>query len=174
MRETGMPVQRDTTPAMSSAVISSFKIRLEDCSFFSLLDFCSRSFSNAGRRPYRISAAFAKSVRASAISASMRNASSSFLIVLISTIVSFSFFHLSSSSEVPSLRSALSFSIFAMRSLAVLSVSFFRASRSISRRMILRRVSSSWGGMFSSDMRNEEAASSMRSTTLSGKNRSVI
>ena len=35
MRETGMPVQLETTPAMSLSVISSLRMRRVDCSFLS-------------------------------------------------------------------------------------------------------------------------------------------
>ncbi len=145
IRETGIPVHFDTTSAMSCSVISSRRIRRDDWSFLSFFTLVSSSFSSAGIRPYRISAAFERSARTSALSASWRSFSRSFFIVFISESASFSPFHFTSSSRVRSFSSAISFSIALIRAFCVLcssllseSISLRNASRSISSRMIRR------------------------------------
>jgi hypothetical protein len=62
----------------------------------------------------------------------------------------------------------------ASRSTDALSVSFRRASRSISSCMMRRRTSSSSPGIESISIRSFAAASSTRSMALSGRNRSVM
>ena len=47
----GIPVQRATTSAISSAVISSFKILRDFCNFFNRRSFTSKSFFKAGIFP---------------------------------------------------------------------------------------------------------------------------
>ncbi len=175
MRAAGIPVHRETTPAISASVISSFKrrrLRWSDCRRF-ILSARSRSFW--GIWSYRISAAFCKSAIASADSASCRSVSSSFLSSPMASRVSRSLFHLVSRALVFSLSSAISFSISCKRS-EILSVSLssdctslLRASRSISSRRTWRSATVSSSGLFSSEMRNAEAASSIRSTALSGR-----
>ena len=73
-----------------------------------------------------------------------------------------------------SLRSASSFSSFSSRSFDALSVSLRSASRSISSCMMRRSTSSSSAGIESISMRSRDAASSIRSMALSGRNRSVM
>ncbi len=179
MRTTGIPVQRETTEAMSSSVTSSLRSLRVRCSFLSFADFASRSFSSFGIEPYRISAAFVRSATASAESASSRKISSSFFISRISPTASFSFVHFVSSAEVRCFSSPISCSISRSRVLifglfSLTSSSFLRASRSISRRRTARSATTSSSGLFSREMRSADAASSMRSTALSGRNRSVI
>ncbi len=122
----------------------------------------------------------AKSVASSAFSDSTRAKSISFLILRISARISFSVFHFISKSDVVSRISAISFAISLRRTLLSLArslsslLSRFKASVSISRRVIFRCTSSSCEGLFSSEIFNIEAASSIRSTALSGRNRFVI
>ncbi len=87
MRINGIPVQRDTTSAISSAVISSFRTRRVFCIFFSFCIFASSSFFSTGISPYLISAARVRSCFNCALSASLRKDSKSFLIwrILITT-----------------------------------------------------------------------------------------
>ena len=125
----------------------------------------------------------------------MRRLSSSFLIDLMSESTCFSFFQRLSISSVFSRRSAMSFSIVLTRvpalprpglpdfpalpagrlpfvSLISASASLRRASFSTWSRIILRCASSSTGGLFSSEMRKDDDASSIRSMALSGRKRS--
>ena len=67
-----------------------------------------------------------------------------------------------------------SISSFSSRSFEARSVSFFRASRSIFSWMMRRSSSSSSSGLESTCIRSRDAASSIRSIALSGRNRSVM
>ena len=139
MRETGIPVQRDTTIAMSSSVTSSLRSRLCRCSFLSRFCCSSSSRSVVGIVSYRISAARIKSAVASAPSASLRSSSRSFFKMLMVSRASFSLLHFVSSTAVFSRSSPISLSISFRRSLmrflcSEISSSRLSASFSISRR----------------------------------------
>ncbi len=120
-----------------------------------------------------------RSALASAESASRRSDSSIFFISRISDTASFSLFHFVSRTEVFCLSSPISCSISLRRDFIFvlcsdISSSFLSASRSISRRRTARSAITSSSGLFSSEMRSADAASSMRSTALSGRKRSVM
>ena len=170
----GIPVQRDTISAISSSVISSFKIRLWLCNLRNFPSSAKSFFSASGIRPYLISATFARSAFLSAISASPRKTSRSFFNCLIAPIVSFSLFQRSSRSPVFSRSSSIFFCAFLIFCLDSASDSFFKASFSISSFIISRLVCSNSSGMLSICKRRDEAASSIKSIALSGRNLSVI
>ncbi|OQA02848.1 MAG: hypothetical protein BWY68_00903 [bacterium ADurb.Bin400] len=169
-----MPVQRAITLATSSSVTSSrnilFSGSIRLISFFSATSF----FSNSGIFPYLISAARCKSAFTSAWSLSARNRSICVWISLDWFINSFSSCHCLFRDNSFSFRSAISFSIASFRLSDRASFSFFNASLSISsRRMFLTIVSIS-AGILSISSFSVDAASSMRSTALSGRKRSAI
>ncbi len=174
MRETGMPVHLATTSAMSSASTSSLSIFCFAWSSASFL-FSSRScFSSSGSVPYWSSAAFARSPLRVTASIWKRACSICSFVERIFWIASFSCCQCAFMPAEVSRSSASSFSTFPRRSFEALSVSFLSAWRSISSWMSLRSTSSISVGMESISMRRREAASSMRSMALSGRNRSVM
>ena len=169
--ETGMPVQRETTSAISSAVT---------CMCSSLKPFCSAScaaascLSSAGMRPYWISDAFARSPRRIALSISARARSCSSLIFDVPCTAAFSAFQTSSRSENSRSRRAISSSSSLRRCFDAASFSFFNASRWILSWMRRRSSRSSCSGLESISMRRRAAASSIRSIALSGNWRSAM
>ncbi len=99
----------------------------------------------------------------------------------ISLSASFSLFHLVSSAAVFSRNSPISLSISLSRALSLrfawasaLTSSFLSASFSISNRRTSRSAITNSSGLFSREIRSADAASSIRSIALSGKNLSVI
>ena len=169
IRSTGIPVQRLTTAAISWSVTSSRSIAPADA--------CAASascFSSPGMRPYWISPAFAKSPDRCACSNSSRAPSSASLIFASPAILSFSACQRVVSAPDCSSRLANSPSSVPSRSFDAASVSRFSASRSILSCMIRRSRFSISSGLDSTSIRNRDAASSIRSIALSGKNRSAI
>ena len=171
---TGMPVQRETTAAMSCSVTSSLSIRL---SFWTLASFLAAAllrFSSSGIRPYLISATFSSSASRSALSASIFSCSIWCWQAWISLMSFFSFCQWISIWLLCSRRSASCRSRLRSRFLAAASDSFFSASRSISSWVIFRFRLSSSSGIESISIRRAEVASSIRSIALSGRKRSVM
>ena len=168
---TGMPAQRETTSAISSAVTSSRR-SCEPPSFWMSAS-CSRSFfSRSGMRPYLSCEAFALSPAASAAS-NARRASSSFARTLFtSSSEAFSFFQRAVIASAFAFSSASSLRSSSRRFFEASSVSFASAISSISRRRTWREISSSSAGQESISVRIEAHASSRRSIALSGRKRS--
>ena len=163
--DTGIPVQRDTTSAISSSVTL---LRSSTVSVVSVSCACSSCFSNAGSRPYCSSDIRVRSPARRAPSRSSLTCSKSLLICAAPCTEAFSAFHISSRSE----NSRSTFSISSLSSstcfLAAASVSFLTASRSILSWISLRSSLSMTSGLESISMRMRLAASSIRSIALSG------
>ncbi len=172
--ETGTPVQRLTTSAMSSSSTSSFSNRTEPC--FWLRRSCSRAMSDSSdvSLPYLSSAARFRSYCRSARSISTFTCSTCSRSERSFCTPSFSACHCACSALDSVLRSAISRSILASRSFDAASLSFLSASRSISSCIVRRIDSSSSAGMESISVRSFAAASSTRSMALSGRKRSEI
>ena len=166
---TGMPVQRLTTPAISCAVTSSRSIALPAAASAT-----SSCFSKPGIVPYCSSPALARSPERCACSNSMRAPSSRSLIFASAEILSFSACQRCVSSSDCCSRLASSPSRLAKRSFDAASLSLPSASRSIFSWMMRRSSVSISSGFDSTSIRKRDAASSMRSMALSGRNRSEI
>ncbi len=169
-----MPVQRETSFATSSSIISSFRnfpfFWILTKSFSALATSCKR----LGILLYLISATLRKSAWLWLISAWKLSSSISFLKFLIFWIKSFSVFHLNSKTPVFSFKSAKDLAIAFSRFWQSAGFSGLRASFSISNFWIsLFKLSSSAGSDSISNLR-ADIDSSIKSTALSGKNLSVI
>ena len=171
--DTGMPVARETTSAISSAptsVRSNFALApaaSPDSAFFSCASSC-------GIFPYWISDIFCQSPFLRASSITWRSFSISSLMCCEPATAAFSDFQISSRSENSFSSRAISSSISVRRFWDDSSFSFLTASRSM-RSWIIRRSSRSIdSGLESISIRIREAASSMRSMALSGRKRSVM
>ncbi len=168
---TGMPVQRDTTSAISSSVTLSCtslkSLASSSCA-------AANCFSSCGSRPYWISLMRAKSWRRCAASRSSLACSTCSLIFVAPCSAAFSDFQISLRSENSRSRPSMSFSRSAKRCREASSFSFFSISRWIFSWITRRSRRSSSSGLESISMRRREAASSIRSMALSGSWRSVI
>ena len=170
-----MPVQVATTLAMSPSVTSS--LSRPPSSFCILLSFSLpsvRARSASGSSPYVISEARVRSPILLALSLSSLRASIFSCSLRTASRTSFSLFHLAIMEPDFSFRSARSLVIFSRRALLSASSSFTRACRSISSCMASRSIWSISVGMESSSILSRAAASSTRSTALSGRKRSEI
>ena len=145
-------------------------IRLAPWSSTSLLESASNVFWSSESLPYLSSAALPRSPTRSAWAESVFTSSIFFLVSWIRLIISFSFCQWSFNDAPSSLRLARSFSIFRSLSMDALSVSFMSACFSISSCMTRRSMASISVGMESISIRRREAASSIRSIALSGRN----
>ena len=173
MRDTGMPVARDTTSAISSAptcVRSSFGL----VSSASLLSACFSCAFSSGSRPYSISAAFCQSLLRLASSICWVAFSISSLMWAPPCTTDFSAFQTSSRSAYSCCSLPISSSISASRFSEASSVSFFTASRSIFNWIRRRSSRSITSGLESISILILEAASSIRSIALSGRKRPVM
>ena len=166
---TGIPVQRSTTDAIwfgrtASSTITSLPAFSAFSSFF----------SNSGITPYCNSPIRAKSPARFACSNSIRILSSSSFISRAPASLSRSACHLAVIAALSS-RSFIS-SLFKLnkRSLDASSFSNFNASASICFCNNSRSIVSSSSGLLSTSMRNRDAASSIKSMALSGKNLSEM
>ncbi len=166
IRSTGMPVQRDTTPAISSSVTSSLSRALSVCP-----DASASFFSSSGILPYCSSPAFCRSPPRCACSSSIRAWSRSSLIRASAWILSRSFCQRVVSSLDCCSSSDSSLRRFSRRSFEASSVSFCNACSSIRSWMIRRSSPSISSGLLSTSMRMRLAASSIRSIALSGRKR---
>ena len=171
--DTGIPVHCDTTSAISSTSTSSFR------SLSSLLSaracFSSSSFfSSAGSSPYFSFASVSRSYARSASSMRCFNSSISCFVCLESVIFFFSVSHWVLSDALSLLSSLNSFSNASSLAFDALSVSFRSACFSIWSCIIFLEIWSSSDGMLSISVLIREAASSIKSIALSGRNLSVI
>ena len=171
--DTGMPVHADTTSAISSSVTSSlsslFSSPLPARSFSS-----SSFFSRLGSAPYLSCASFSRSYALSASSIWCLTSSICCLVLLTSVIAFFSFSHWVLMESSSSLRAESSFSMASSLALDPLSSSLPRACFSISSCIIFLDISSSSAGIESISVLIFDAASSIRSMALSGRNLSEI
>ena len=171
--DTGMPVARETTSAISSAptwVRSSFAFIGLSSAFSAFLS-CA---SSPGIFPYWISDMRCQSPWRLASSICSFSFSSSSLMCWLPATCAFSAFQISSRSEYALSRRLISSSISASRFCEASSFSFFTASRSM-RSWIRRRSNRSMdSGLESISILMRAAASSMRSMALSGRKRSVM
>ena len=169
--DTGIPVQRDTTSAISSSVTllrSSTVSRVSDSWAMA------SCFSNSGIRPYCSSDMRVRSPARRAASRSSLACSRSLLIWAAPCTEAFSAFQISSRSENSRCTLSISLSSNSTCLRAAGSVSFFTASRSILSCIRRRSSLSMDSGLESISMRIRLAASSTRSMALSGSCRSVI
>ena len=171
--DTGTPVQRDTTSAMSSSSTSSLS-RTPPSSVLRPSSCLASSPSSWLSLPYLSSAKRLRSYSRSACSMARRVSSISSLSLRSRAMASFSISQRALSLLASSLRLASSFSSLAKRSRDALSFSLRRASRSISSCMTWREAWSSSVGMESISVRSLEPASSIKSMALSGRKRSVM
>ena len=168
IRLTGMPVQRLTMAATSDSPTSRRSMAL---SFGEVAASC---FSRAGISPYSRREARSYSPFSLACSSSMRRSSSFFWRPRAPSITFFSFSHWARNLPSSSLSSANSFSISASRVRLAASFSFVRECRSNCSCISRRSRTSISVGRLSSCIRTALAASSMRSTALSGRKRSAM
>ena len=174
-RDTGMPVQLATISAMSSSVTSSLSMDCSsDCTSDSLRLRSSSFVFSSGSCPYWISLARARSPMRWARSSSNFASSICSCKTRVSPKLLFSACHWALRPLAVSFKDASSCSNFCKRSWLALSFSFINACRSISACMIWRSTTSISTGMLSSSILSRDAASSTRSTALSGRNRSEI
>ena len=155
-----------SSPSISSlrSLFSPFSLPWIDWSFF----------SNSINLPYLSSAAVCKSVLRSASAIFVLTLSISSLIPASPWIVLFSTSHWAFNFPILPSKSSISevnLSILARHSGEV---SFFKASRSISNWIFWRNITSISSGIESISIRRADAASSIKSIALSGKNLSVI
>ena len=171
MRDTGIPVQRASTSAISTSVTllrSSFIVLPSDWVA------ASSCFSKSGNLPYWISDILAKSPTRRACSSEIFACSISALMFWVPLRDAFSAFHSSSSSEYSrSLCSNSSLSI-SRRFLLASSDSLFSACCSSLSWIMRRSKRSSDSGLESICIRMLDAASSIKSIALSGSWRSAI
>ena len=167
---TGIPVQRDTTRDISSSPTSSFN----SFSVWSVFSKDSSSFCNSssrrGKVPYFNSAAFSSCPSLSAPSLSSVALCIFSFNALFSSIIFFSYFHCSFKTEYFSLISRISISNASNLLTDSLSFSFLKASRSISNWVIFLWYLSISAGIESICIFKNEAASSIKSIALSGRN----
>ena len=173
---TGIEVHFETTSAISSKVTSCLK-RLVSPFFWeftrdSLFSF--NFFCKEFKVPNSNSAALLRSKLLLAWSICNWTDSISSFMVLISSISSFSFFHWAPNSACLSLRDISSLLIFFNLSIEKSSVSLFKDNFSISNCRTFRSISSISSGLEVMTIFNLEAASSIRSIALSGRNLSLI
>ena len=175
---TGMPVARLTTSAISSAPTSVRSILFfcaGACSaVFSTVDACFNCASSCGNLPYCNSETFCHSPLRVASSISNFIFSMASLIWLVPCTWAFSAFQISSKSEYSLVNLVISSSIKPKRLSELSSFSRLTASRSIFNWINRRSNLSKLSGLESISILMREAASSIKSMALSGKNRSVM
>ena len=169
---TGMPVQRETTWATSSSVTSSFNKWLFFWRLRNFLSSAPRVFFNSGIFPYFNSATFWRSAVLWAMSISLVTLSISSLSFLILEISSFSEDHLARKLWAFSFKSAKVLWITRNRFWSPFSP--ITACFSISSFWISLLKASNSSGSDSISNLKPDAASSIKSTALSGKNLSEI
>ena len=168
---TGIPVHFETTSSISVAVTSSFRSLLLVCSlFWQAFSF----FSSSRSFPYLSSAALCKSVFLSASSIWVLTLFIASLMSASDVIDAFSFSHWAFKTLILLSSSVTCFVISSTFAFASSESSFFNASRSISSWIFWRIIVSISSGIESISIRNELAASSIKSIALSGRNLSVI
>ena len=159
-------------PAISSASTSSFSIFRSFWTSASFAEADAILFSRSATTPYRSSATRARSPSRSFRSDSVFASSTCPFIFLIDWMSSFSTFQCALRAVRCSPHDASSLSISASLSFDPSSLSRRIPSRSISSCFIFRSTESSSSGIESISMRSFDAASSIRSIALSGRNRS--
>ncbi len=170
---TGMPVDRDTTSAISSAptsFLSSLNSRLPSPAASACFIWASR----AGSLPYWISATLSNRPFLCRSAISPRSRSISSLMWAAPCTTAFSAFQTSSRSEYSFSSLRISSSSMDRRFLDASSFSFFTASRSILSWISRRSSLSMDSGLESISILMRAAASSIRSMALSGRKRSVM
>ncbi|MNS73090.1 hypothetical protein D3C72_1065200 [compost metagenome] len=179
--DTGMPVARDTTSAISSAPtrVRSSRGRLSSPSAFSAASAAPtsaafRRASRSGSLPYCSSASLSNWPLRCSSAISARTLSISSLMAWVPCTAAFSAFQISSKSLYSRCSFSSSSSMTPRRRLEASSVSFLTASRSIFNWMMRRSSLSITSGLESISMRMRAPASSIRSMALSGRKRSVM
>ncbi len=168
---TGIPVHLLTTFAISSSFISSLSNLFSECSLFWTAFNC---FLSSRSLPYLSSAAVCKSVLRSASSIFAFTFSISSFIPASPVIEAFSCSHWAFNFEILPSNSLICLVKSSTFARASSSDSFLRASLSISSWIFWRIILSISSGMLSISIRKDEAASSIKSIALSGKNLSVM
>ncbi len=177
MRETGMPVARETTSAISSAptcVRSSFGFSASPSLRDAASSACFSCASSSGRRPYCSSETCCQFDWRLASSIWWRMRSISSLMWVVPCTAAFSAFRISSKSLYSRSRRAISSPIKSSRRSEASSVSLRTASRSIFSWIRRRSSLSMTSGLESISILIFEAASSIRSMALSGRKRSLM
>ncbi|KKO62634.1 hypothetical protein VM94_03630 [Janthinobacterium sp. KBS0711] len=175
MRDTGIPVARDTTSAISSAptsVRSSFG--WSGSSFGMPLSACLSWASSCGSLPYCSSDTFCQLLSRVACSICSLTFSISSLMCVLPCTTAFSAFRISSKSLYSRCSLTISSSISPSRRNEASSFSFLTASRSIFSWIKRRSSLSITSGFESISILIFAAASSIRSIALSGRKRSVM
>ncbi len=173
--DTGMPVARLTTSAISSAP-TWVRSSLLGC-FCSLASASVAALSlpsRPGSLPYCSSATLSSLPSRCSLAISSLTFSISSLSAAVPCAAPFSAFQISSRSAYSFSRRAISCSISSRRFIDASSVSFLTASRSIFSWMVRRSSLSIDSGLESISILMRAAASSIRSIALSGRKRSVI